>query len=378
MNAGWPELVLALAVRGAGTAAATPQPVTAYAGSREIVSSGRAAEADLPEGRYAVTQHYSVARRSARDASLHGRVVYRDPGDGLALYEETIDEHDDLARDGGVSLLSLHRVTHGTDVSGPPQSFTVVRTEETAFPGGERILPASLAPHRETLSLASTVRHTASDTGPPGTTYAQSDVRRVTAADGSFEETGSIGIANAHRVRQVADGSGSASDIVAGFSLYDATIAAPEGSGPDARIAVTVRTQGRAIGDAPVTTQRYDVPLWYAAAWPAPLAEAVLSVEAPRAADSRCRPAAGRVVPVIVERKRVEVSGRIIDERDERDFDRSRRMLCRLTSTTTRRYDITTGSLLGTTVDTTIVHAEATARRMPRRAERRASRSLSV
>jgi hypothetical protein len=185
-------------------------------------------------------------------------------------------------------------------------------------------------------------------------------VRRSIGADGSFDETGLTAIGqSSHHIRQLADGSATALDRVPGFSLRDVTVAAPEGSGKNARVAVTIKSQGRTIGPTPIDTNDYVMPLWYAATWPTALATATLTVEAPRAPDERCALRAAPLVPVVIERKQVDVTGWIVEEREERDLDRARRVMCHLTQTTTRRYDITNGSITGAIIDTTVVHLTA-------------------
>ena len=138
--------------------------------------------------------------------------------------------------------------------------------------------------------------------------------------------------------------------------MRDVTVAAPEGTGRDARVAVTVKSQGRTIGPTPIDTNDYVMPLWYAPTWPAPLATATLTVEARRTADARCALGPARIVPVVIERRHVDVTGEIVEERDERDLDASRGVLCRLTSTTTHRFDVPGGYETGTITDTTVVH----------------------
>ena len=346
---------------------ATVSPPAVYAGVREIQTGGSWYGEPAP-ARYDVVERYAVVRRLGRLATLRGTIVYtsaQPPADGIVLTTATIDQDERIEADGTVRMLSFHRTTHASHIrSGSiPSLLSDVRSVEMSFTGGRTMIPASLEPHRGALSLGATMRRTELDAGTPGSpggfgTYAESDVRRTTSADGSFDETGSISIANWHRMRQFADGSASANDNTPGFSLLDVTVAAPEGTGPSAHVAVTVKRQGRTIGPTPIDTNDYVVPLWYAATWPAPLATATLVVEAPRPPDARCALARTPLVPVVVERREVDVAGRIVEEREERDLDRSRRMLCHLTSTTTRRYDVTSGSVTGAIIDSTVVHVQ--------------------
>jgi hypothetical protein len=242
-------------------------------------------------------------------------------------------------------------------VRGTTSSF-FRRSVDVTYAGGQAMIPLSLKPHREVLSPAGTLHRTEWDRGgPAGGSYAESDLLRTTHADGSFEEDGHVQMGpSIHRVRQKADGSATAYDTVPGFSLLDVTVAAPEGTGRDARIAVTLKTQGRTIGPTPIDTNDYVVPVWYAPNWPAPLATATLTVENRRSPDARCALGIAPLVPVVIERTQVDVTGRIVEEREERDLDRARRVLCHLTSTTTRRYDVKSGAVTGAIIDTTVVH----------------------
>jgi hypothetical protein len=346
---------------------ATAAPPAVYAGVREIQSGG-AMNRELATARYDVTERYAVVRRQGRVATLRGTIAYDvvdPPAQGLVLTAATIDEQEQVDADGSVRLLSYHRITHAANVRGKPLSSSSadVRSVERSFAGGETIIPRSLKPHREVLSLAGTERRTESDVGSSGSnsaigTYAESDVRRTTLDDGSFEEGGHVEMGpSMHRIRQQADGSANAYDTVPGFFLHDVTIGAPEGTGAAARIAVTVKTQGRTVGPTPIDTHDYVVPVWYAPTWPAPLATATLTVDKPRPPDARCALGTAPLVPVVIERKQIDVTGQIVEEREERDLDASRRELCRLTSTTTRRYDVTSGAATGATIDTTVVHA---------------------
>jgi hypothetical protein len=342
-----------------------------YAGVREIATTG-VLYRELAPARYAVTERYAQSNSpGSAVATLRGTIAYTPlavPPSGIIATEATIEQREEIGRDASVRVLSVVRATHAAnvhDVGTGVRSTSDVRTLERSVPGGETIVPASLRPHHEALPLASTIRRAESDTGAMGSggvigTLADSDVRRTTNADGSFEEGGhAVMQPSIHRIRQQADGSATAYDGVPGFSLHDVTVAAPEGAGPNAHVAVTVKTQGRTVGPTPIDTHDYVVPLWYAPTWPAPLATATLTVERPRPPDARCALGSARLVPVLIERRHVDVTGEIVEEREERDLDRARRVLCHLTATTTRYYDVTSGAVTGTITDTTVVHLKA-------------------
>jgi len=337
---------------------AAPPPAI-YVGMRRIETGGMWDGEPAP-ALYDVTESYAAAKWKGRVATLHGMVAYRSLGpsaDGIVLNAATIDQQEQINPDGSVRLLSSRRVTVADHLRGATSSV-FRRSVEIAFAGGQTMIPASLVPHQVVLPLAATLSTTDSDRGGPlGGSYAESDLHRTTNADGSFEETGAVTFQpSTHRVRQNADGSATAYDSVPGFSMSDVSVAVPEGAGPDARVTVTVKSQGRTIGPTPIDTNEYVVPVWYVATWPAPLATAKLTVEKRRPPDARCALGSAPLVPVVIERKQVDVTGRIVEEREERDLDGSRRVLCHLTTTTTRRYDVKSGSVTGAVIDTTVVH----------------------
>jgi hypothetical protein len=347
-------------------------PPAVYAGVREIATTGTWYR-ELAPVRYDVSESYSVVQWKNRVATLRGTLTFTvsmPPADGMFLTTATVEQREGIDLDGSVRLLSFHRVTHAADVrSGGTVSVTSAsdeRTVDVSYPAGETTIPSSLAPHEETLSLATTTLRTELNTGAFGSSAvvgisADRRVERTTAADGAFKESGTMLSAPwIHRVQQQADGSANAYDNVPGFSLHDVTVAAPDGTGPAAQIHVTVKTQGRTIGPTPIDTHDYVVPMWYATTWPTPLATATLTVERRRAPDDRCALGPAPLIPVVVERRHVDVSGEIVEERDERDVDAKRTVLCRLTTTTTRRVDVTTGYETGTMVDTTVVHLAPT------------------
>ena len=346
---------------------ASAPPPAVYAGIREIATTGTWYR-ELAPLRYDVTERYSTVRWRGRVATLRATTAYAavtPPANGIVLTSETLDQDERVEANGSVRLLSYRRVTHAANLQSGGSSIRSsadVRTIEVTFMGGATTIPASLTPHRETLPLAAVMRRTELETGTFGTsavagTSAESDVRRTTAPDGSFEESGNVSFQpSSHSISQHADGSAKAYDGTPGFGMRDVTVAAPEGTGPDAHIAVTIKSQGRTIGPTPIDTNDYVMPVWYAATWPAPLATASLTVEARRTADARCVLGSARIIPVVIERRHVDVTGEIVEERDERDLDASRGVLCRLTSTTTHRFDVPGGNETGTINDTTVVH----------------------
>lgn len=110
----------------------------------------------------------------------------------------------------------------------------------------------------------------------------------------------------------------------------------------------------------PVTTVSYRTPQWYAPRWPAPLAQATLHVDTGRSASPLCSLGSVRVTPVIVTRTWVEVaSGIAVVDSTERDLSPKREIVCWTATTTMRAYDVTTGSLRSTVVDSTTMHRVA-------------------
>jgi hypothetical protein len=190
--------------------------------------------------------------------------------------------------------------------------------------------------------------------GTNGVSFAHIDMTRTTHPDGSFDETGSVATMNTHDRHVGRDFAVRSHDQTPGFSLVDLLITAPSGSGSGQTVSVTRSRQGRTIGDAPITTETYTIPAWFASMAAPVTAERTWTPNAPVA--PACRLRAGAVGLRLHElRRRADPSTSLTETMRDTFYAPSLAAQCRIEQLSVTYYDVTTGSRIGSLVDRTVI-----------------------
>jgi|GEM_PF-3286382 len=191
--------------------------------------------------------------------------------------------------------------------------------------------------------LAATEHVVEEGRGTNGTTFAHVDLVRTTNADGGFDERGSAASAEIHTLHVAGDFAATSHDQTPGFGLRDVTTSPPALDDPAATVNVTVRSQGRTIGNVPIVTKTYTVRRWF----PSVAAPTVFThVATPNAAlPAECKPSIPIAsVHVRDYRRQIDPTGSIRESVRDVYFDDSYAALCRIATDSTVFFDVTTGS----------------------------------
>ena len=273
------------------------------------------------------------------------------PDDGVQPSVETVDAALRFAATPGVArdpiTVSVADTVRGLD-AGAHQQFAV-----------NEVWAVTTTSH----GLAAVERVADHGNGTNGTTFADADFTRTTNADGSFHEDGSLGANETHALRVGADFGATSSDRTPGFSLREVTTSAPDGDTPDARIAVTVRSQGRTIGPTPIDEASFVVRRWFPQQARPTRVDHAVRANAPL--PSTCGFAATARAPLAVHdrRRQIDPTGEVRDAEHDAFYDAAMAPLCRRDRIVTEAYDPTTGARTGARTDETVVSRAATSAR---------------
>lgn len=340
-----------------GPFAGLPAPGAArtITGTRTISTTGIATVPGWPgAGTYAVTgtdqelappsgapSGTAVVRYSTR--SFSGAA----PVNGVLPQSETRD--DDLALgSGGIVLVARTDTTVGRDITAERNAaapVTETATTATTYPANTIVVPSAIPqpPGAGTqLSPAATLHLLDHEAAANGGVLRDLDYTRTTNADGSFDETGTDEGTTSHALHQAADGTSSLHDQLPGFFLRDVAVAAPSATGT---LAVTTRTQGRAVGPSPpVVTSSYTTPLWFN---PQNIARVMRQVYGGGPYPPECnQPSSSHsAFFIMTTHETVDVAAGL-DTASETDeyLDGTGTMFCRTTSVTANAVDVTTGA----------------------------------
>ncbi len=196
--------------------------------------------------------------------------------------------------------------------------------------------------------------------GTNGVTFADEDFTRTTNADGSFHEAGSIGANEMHAVRVGVDFGATSHDETPGFGLREVAVSAPDGNGAEARVSVTVRSQGRTIGPTPITETSFVVARWYPEQAVPTRVDHAVRANAPLAAACRFAGSARAAVAVHDRRRQIDPTGEVRDTEHDTFYDATMLPLCRRDRIVTEEYDPATGAHTGSRIDETVVRRAVT------------------
>lgn len=318
-------------------------------GTRTVVVTGKAGPGPAA-GRYAVheTDHGLEVR------SILYILVGATPVSGIEPFTETVHASVGLDAAGVPTVASTIDTTTGFDRgAGQPYPVDDVRIVTTTYGG-----PVAAIEH--VVERGS---------GSNGVSFASVDFTRTTNADGSFDEEGSLSTWETHSAHVHPDFAASSHDQTPGFGLRDLLVGAPAGTGAGATIVVTVSTQGRTVGYAPVVVQTYTTPRWFSVDTPPTVASRVATRNAPTNSDCGFPPGTTSALEVRSERKQIDPTGTTTDVVQDVYYDASDAPLCRIEQSTVTYINVTTGTAAATRSDRTVV-TTATATRPARRGTR--------
>jgi hypothetical protein len=349
------------------TAAFTPLPVLvpgsklAYAGrfSERVTYASPSPTQPNSLGTYTVSEKEQISNASSSAPAPIEVVrtlryaVTHVPTSGVELNRRTIQAYDTstvTASSQTITQAETTSTTTGIDATanrvkgnGPYQYKDAVSTQ---YAQPRTLLVFPLVVGSTAVPLARTVGTVLNSQNAQGDVYATRDTTTTYTNAGAYGETGSVGVGETTKTRAYADGKGSL--VNTGTTALQLTIGLPVPGSDSGYVIPVIRIlQG--------TKTSYQAEDWYPGgeAPPSPLASQTQTVKGSATIPPDCgvKVSVSNVSEVDTSSHTLNVIGGSYSEAQSREFLSNGIAACRISSTTTYSYDVTTGLLVSTTSD---------------------------